>query len=370
MPTAWAGERIRTVRKLFGLTQEALAEGADVSQSLISHVERGLRDATDDLIQAIAAATMTPLSFFDVVPDELPLDSLRFRKLATASRKDTDRASVLFREAFRIASALADTTGYPTPDIPIAQGDLDHDDIEDLADETREALRLAPDGPVPHATRALERAGIPVAPIVFPDVEPSDSPAAVGHYGLSYWAGPRGRALIAFFPGSKPDRDRFTLAHELGHIVLHSLRRTVEDPEKEATRFAAAFLMPRRRAETIFEPRLVLTDYARIKAVWGISIQALIMRSSQLGIIDSQRVRSLFTQLNARGWRKNEPVTVHPEEPLLLWRLLTARYGFNPYRHAVHDLAIPPMILSSLIPKPVLRQTPDPALVRPTLRRT
>ncbi len=358
MATSYAGERIRTARLLFGLTQSDLAEAAQVSQGLISQVEKGHREATDELLDAIATALATPRSFFDVIPEAIPLGSLRFRKNATASQKDTNRATALFAEAFRVLVHLITPVGYPTPAVPRPPAHLTGDEVEGLAEQTREALQLGPEAPIPHVTRALERAGIAVVPITLPSREPAEDAATPGHFGLSYWPGPGEHAAVGYFPGSKADRDRFTLAHELGHIVLHT-HRTAADPEVEANRFASAFLMPRARALDVLDQHLVLSDYARLKSIWGMSIQALIMRGTHVGLIDRARCRSLYIQLSARGWRHNEPVTVHPEEPQLLWRLLVARFGKSPYRRAVDPLAIPAVILRSLAPAPS-RPQPNP----------
>jgi Zn-dependent peptidase ImmA (M78 family) len=242
---------------------------------------------------------------------------------------------------------------YPKPTIPTAEGQVEQEDIERLAAETREALRLGPDGPIPHVTRALERSGIATVPLVLPAETDAETSTVPGHFGMSYWAGPGAYALVGFFPGNKPDRDRFTLGHELGHLVLHTHRRGADDPEEEANRFAGEFLMPAHRAREILTPDLTLKDFARLKAIWGMSIQALIMRALHCGCIDKARHRSLFMQLSARGWRRNEPVVMHPEEPLLTWKLLRAEFGGDsPYASAVDKLGLPPVILRSLIPQP------------------
>jgi len=359
MATVWSGERIKVLRHLFGLTQEALAEMAGVRQPLISEVERGLADATDELLAALARATGAPLSFFDVVPGELPLDTLRFRKNSGTSVRDTERAKALFREAHRVVTDMARRARYPKPTLPTAEGELVEGDIERLAAETREALRLGPDGPIPHVTRALERSGVAAVPLVLPSEDDSETNTTAGHFGMSYWAGPGAHALVGFFPGNTPDRDRFTLGHELGHLVLHTHRRGAADPEDEANRFAGEFLLPTAQAREIFSPELKLMDFARLKAIWGMSIQALIMRALHTGCIDQARHRSLFVQLSARGWRRNEPVVMHPEEPLLTWKLLSKEFGTDsPYAAAVEPLGLPPVILRSLIPQPSAAKVP------------
>lgn len=350
MPTPLAGERIRSLRHLLGLTQEELAKASGLAQSTISEIERDRLAASDDILEAISVSTGTPRTFFDVMPPDVPLGTLRFRKYASARRGETKRVKALFDEAYRITCDLLSEAGYGGPDLPIVTGDVSGDEIEALANETRESLGIGGDGPMRHVTRACERAGIAVVPLTLPGQE--DEPHAIDHFGISYWPSPHEPALIAYFTGGPGDRQRFTLAHELGHLVLHSRRRTVADPEGEAHRFAGALLVPRNRAEEMMRDPVVLTDLARMKATWGVSIQALVMRGAHLGLIDEARKLSLFKQMSARGWRKEEPVPVHHEAPILVRRLLAARYGnTTPDRKIAEVVGIQPLTLGLLAPK-------------------
>ncbi len=353
MLPASPGERIRALRELFGFTQQQLSGMTGLGQSWLSEVETHSRDATSAELKIIADSTGTPLSFFRVESSSIPLDSLRFRKLAGASRTMTRRIHRWYGEGYRVSNGLITEGRYPVADLPfVTQESVTDDEINHLADQTREALRLAPAAPIPHLTRALERAGVAVAPIVPPQIEGDEAPAGGGHFGASYWGGLGASGLIGFFPGTHGDRQRFTIAHEVGHMVLHTFRPRANDPENEANKFASALLVPRSRAVEILSDATTLTDYARIKATWGVSIQALIMRAAALELITDTRTRSLFVQLSAKGWRKEEPVEVGNESPLLLWTLLSRRFGDRPYRAAAEPLAIPPAVLRSFIPTP------------------
>ena len=355
MSSPFAGERLRTAREIFGITQEQLHQQAGTSQSLLSQVERGQKPASGELIREVARALGLPLSFFDVVPDDIPLDSLRFRKQKTASVVTTRRAQALFQEGFRVSRVLVERSHYPRAALPFATGDIGDDDIVQLATSTRDALQLSTDKPIPHLLRAIERAGIPVAPLVLPDPEES-SRSKNQHFGLSHWGGPNEHAFVEYFPGHSGDRDRFTLAHELGHLVLH-LRRRAIDPEREANLFAGELLMPSCRGVETLGMDLTLSDYARVKAVWGVSIQSLIMRSRQLGLITEDRSVSLWKQLNARGWRRQEPVTVQPERPALLAKLRESIFGRRSLHELEEELALPLVLLKSLL-------DPEPARIR------
>lgn len=367
MPTALTGERIRSVRHLFGISQIELADAAGVSQSLISQVENGTREASEELVQAVAQATATPRSFFDIMPPDIPFGTLRFRKLASARQTDTKRVKVFFDEAFRVVSELMESASYPIPHLPVATGDVSLDEIEELAEGTREALQLDTDDPIKHLTRACERAGIAIVPITLPNAD-DDENETIGHFGVSCWPSRDEPALIGYFSGGPGDRHRYTIAHELAHLVLHANRRVIKDPETEANLFAGALLIPESRAREIFSAPVTLSDLWTLKARWGVSGQALIMRGAKLGLIDERRKVSLFKQLSARGWRKTEPVTVHREEPTLVWRLLGHRFG-EPvlYPRIADSLGLQAVILRSLAPPPTASPRP---LRRPSLARS
>lgn len=337
-----------------GLTQGELAAAAGVSQPLISSMQQGTRAVTEDVLHRIARATGTPMSFFDVDPADLPTDTLLFRKKARAAAKEVSRVEATVREAYRVAAALLVQTKVRRARLPRAEGELDAEAIETLAAQTRDALGVARDGVIGHVTRTCERAGIPVVPLVLVDAKGHGEEIVVGHSGVSCWRGPDEPYLISYFSAGSGDRQRFTAAHELGHLILHPARRTAvaqAQAELEAHRFAGAFLLPRERAEEALRGGFTLRDLAQLKKRWGISMQALIQRAHDLDFIDSDRKESLYKQLSARGWRTHEPVTVHPEQPALLRAMLTRRYGSPPpVLQAAEDLGIHPVLMRSLAP--------------------
>jgi Zn-dependent peptidase ImmA (M78 family)/transcriptional regulator with XRE-family HTH domain len=334
---------------LLGLTQSELALAAGVSQALISQIEGGRRPVTDDLLESIAAATQTPKSFFSVEPADVPEGSLRFRKYATTRLSETHRIEELTKEAWRVFAQLMRDLDYPLPSLP-AYTEHDAVDVEGAAAEVRRGLGLDQDRPISHLTRVVEHHGIAVIPIMLPSLDPEVG-EGIGHFGVSCWPSRLDYAVIGVFAGSG-DRERFTVAHELGHMVLHSRRRSVKDPEEEANHFAGALLLPQARMiEAFAGAPPTLMELARLKARWGVSIQALIMRGSHLGLIDAARKTSLFKQLSARRWRMNEPVVVQREESLLPWKLLERSHGTSPYTTAAHRLGVAPMILRGWAPK-------------------
>ncbi len=355
MSSIQAGERVRTLRLLLGLTQTELAEAIPFSQSLLSQVESGVKVASEEFVEAVAYATGAPSSFFEVPPPNLPEGTLRWRKLAGARHTDSKRLEILVQEGWRLATDLLSSSHLAPPDLPVCtsgSAEIQASEIEELADSTRDALGVGPDGPIPHVTRILERSRIAIAPLVLPESVSTtevDDAKNVGHFGASLWPLPDDYAFVGYFPADQGDRQRFTLAHELGHLVLHSKRRNVRDAEGEAHRFAGAFLFPAGRALEAFSAPPTLSDLAQLKARWGVSMQAQIMRASHLGLIDEHRRTSLFKQLSARGWRKKEPVEVHVEYPALLGVLAQRATGAQSASAQAKRLALPPLLLRSLL---------------------
>src|SRR5262249_7964149 len=134
MLTTAPGERVRTLRELLGLTQVKLAKIAGVAQSWLSDVETGNREADQKQLGLIAAATGTPVSFFYAQPTVVPLDSLRFRRLASASKITRRRIHAFYAESYRVTEELIRYSQYPPATLPYAsEQQLRTTDIEYFA---------------------------------------------------------------------------------------------------------------------------------------------------------------------------------------------------------------------------------------------
>jgi Zn-dependent peptidase ImmA (M78 family) len=124
------------------------------------------------------------------------------------------------------------------------------------------------------------------------------------------------------------DRRRFSVAHELGHLVLHQVPEgSPHALERQADLFAEAFLLPAAAMREALAPPITLTTLADLKARWGVSLQALIRRARTLEIIPHSHYQALSAQLGARGWRTQEPIAVPVERPRALRQLAELLYG-------------------------------------------
>ena len=314
------GERVRLAREYLAMTQKHLAEAAEVTQSAISQIEKG-GPVSDETLRRIGQATGYSKEFFRRGPlPALPELSLRYRKRATSRVSDSRRLRAHCRQGLELVTELEQQAELPTVTIKPTHDEVDDEQIEKLAVSVRQQLGIGADDPVPNLMRAVERSGV----IVFGGAVDFNK-----HDAASAWPSyPFGRPIVCYARGKPGDRQRLSIAHEIGHLVLHQMR-SVDDAraEAEAFRFGAALLIPSQAAAEAIEPPVTLRSLAWAKSKWGISIQALIRRGYDLRIIDSRRYQSLMKQLSARGWRKEEPVEVPAEQPALLPKMLEVVYG-------------------------------------------
>ncbi len=114
----------------------------------------------------------------------------------------------------------------------------------------------------------------------------------------------KGEALIGLNSKEAVTRQRFTIAHELGHLFLHHTQKAFVDylehrnpsdkplrniKEKEADRYAAAILMPKTNMEKDFR-KIVKGDFStkHLKVLakkYGVSEQAMNFRLINLKLI-------------------------------------------------------------------------------------
>lgn len=336
------GERVRLVREYLSMTQQGLAKAAHVTQPAISQIEKG-GPVADETLRAIAAATGYDAEFFrrGALPD-LPELSLRYRKRASSRRSDDKRVRAHCRQGIELIDQLEQQAQLPPVALDPTRGDIDDDDIEALAVSIRHQLGIGPDDPVPNVMRAIERGGV----VVFGASVNLDK-----HDAVSVWPNfPIGRPVVCYTRGWPGDRQRLSIAHEVGHLVLHQTRTVeAERAETEAFRFGAAFLIPKEAAIEAIEAPVTLRSLAWAKSKWGISIAALVRRGHDLRIIDTRRYQSLMKQLSARGWRKKEPVDVPVEQPALLPKMLRLAYGTDRPAAVAASTGLSPLAIRDLV---------------------
>jgi Zn-dependent peptidase ImmA (M78 family)/transcriptional regulator with XRE-family HTH domain len=317
-----------TAREAAGMTQKELSAHLNISQPLVGQWETRLALPSQEHIDAMSRVLGMRSEFFFVDrPRRLAsMSDFYHRSFSRAKRSDVKathaRCSVIDLQIDRLLELCA----LPPDPIPFISPDNHAGDVDHVAAMARVAMAIDA-GPIPDLVSVIEACGGIVIDRAL-EVEDIDA--------LCRWV--PGLPKLFFINGSKPtDRIRFSLAHELGHTIMHFDRDI--DPkiaDNQANTFASAFLMPSRDIRRDFRPMMAIEDFAAMKRKWRVSMQSLIMRAHTLHAIDDTRYTSLFTQLSRRGWRKTEPVTISGETPHAFARLLQAHLEAG---YTIPDLA-------------------------------
>lgn len=335
---ALKGQRLLTLQHIVGLTQTELADRLGVTQGLLSRVIRRSRPLSEALALSAATEFGVPLTFFSVQTDPADNGPVTFRKNSKVRAKDEARVIAYYTEAARLFRSVSEASGYTEAVFPSEE---ELDDPEAVAMSIRRSLGLSDDEPVVNATRTLERLGVGVVDQL------DDSGFDTGHTGISRPSTATRRPLVALTADVPGAVKRLTLLHEYFHILADRsldapITSTRSPEERKAFHFAGAFLLPERVARKRISESLNLHGYLPIKADYGLSVAAILKRGHSLGLITSDRYRSLSIQLSSAGWRTSEPVEVADERPALLKQAINRVYGQSSVARASRSLGMSP----------------------------
>jgi Zn-dependent peptidase ImmA (M78 family)/DNA-binding XRE family transcriptional regulator len=300
------GEVLTTARRARGLTQHQLATIAGVEQATLSRYENGMREPDEEKIRALAEALGLTPRFFEHAGrarGAMAVDAhMRRRQTAKPTVWKQLEAKL---NLYRMHSSMMFEEISIRAEHHIPTFDPLDTRPADAARLVRMQWRM-PIGPVRSLTQWLESAGCLV-------IEQDFGTARVD--GLSQWVD--GQAVIFINSDVPTDRKRLTLAHELGHLVLHS-EEVVENVEEQANQFAAEFLMP----IEVIRPHLRNLRVDRLiglKREWGVSMAALVERAFHEGLLKKEQRTSFYKMFSAKGWRTREPISeeLPPEHPTL-----------------------------------------------------
>ncbi len=317
------GQRLKLARAASGLSLRELEVAIDnlVTAQAIGKYERNESMPSSRVLRALAGALRVSEDYL-LSTDDMVLDGVEFRKKEMASKREEafveGQTLHLLERYLTVEAALGlpsvvwdRPVEAPYPIMAVA-------DAENAARAIRTYWSLGID-PIPNLAELLEERGIKILSVGLSDID-----------GLTAKVRRKDGELIPVMvikEGEWSERKRFTLAHELGHMLMDT--RPGVNPEKAAHRFAGAFLMP---AEALWREigkkrtMISMGEFLRLKELFGASFQAITYRCHDLGIIDAPVYRRLFQIFNDRGWRKppfEEPGALDPslERPRRMERL-------------------------------------------------
>lgn len=316
-------ERLVRARKAAGLSMSALAKQVGVSANAIKKYEHGDNMPSSANLLALAKALDVRTEYF-FRPVKVELEGVEYRKRASTPQKVLDQINGdVMDQAERWAELLDlyPDSVKPVPSFSLPEGLPDHvissDDIEAIADFVRSSWDLGLN-PIHDMIDTLETKGVM---IISTDVE-----AKKKFDGL---AGTIGVTPVVVVSAHQPgDRQRFTLAHELGHLVLHGRLPVDMDEEKSCNQFAGAFLFPKQAVLQHMGPNrraLEPQELYMLKHEFGLSMMAALVRAGQCGVISDSLKTQYFMRFSKLGWRTEEPGEPYPIEQTYLFKQLVYR---------------------------------------------
>lgn len=327
------GELLRLARQYRRFTQREFARELRVEPSTVSRVENGVVDRSPGFADRAVEILRFPAEFFEqhdpVYGLPLSVHPSMWRKKASVSQHDIDKAIAELNIRMMHLRRLIRAADYE-PALPIPSLDVEayKGDIETIATLVRRTW-LMPAGPIDNLTPWVERAGCFVIHVDLPD-------AAMD--GVTLRA-PDMPPCIFLNRGAPADRMRFSLAHELAHLIMHQLPSL--HMEQEANAFAGAFLAPAADIRPYFSrSRIDLALLANLKPEWRMAMAALLYRAKQLGFVNDNQARYLWQQFNIFKIRLREPPELDfpAEQPTLMPRLISLH--LEQLGYSVAELAV------------------------------
>lgn len=327
-PRGFNPNMLELARNRAHLTQTALAAAVDLPQGVISRFENALATPAPDQLDRLAQALGVEVTFFQRPRTEQFWGaSVMYRLQRKAKVIDLlQLVAEMQTRAMHLRDMQKSVTVTPRFSIPAL---AEHTPPGVAAKLTRESWLVRP-GPIPNVTALVEAAGVFVIELSSP----------IAQFDGAVYRAPDLPTVIFVCDGQPGDRRRFTLAHEVGHLVQHGTADL--DDNDEANEFAAEFLMPAIDARRAIGLRPDLYRLLDVKRKWGVSVQFLIVRAATLGLITARQKVSMFQRVNALGWRTNEPHPVSPETVTLAPRVVATmreelKYTDEELARALHE---------------------------------
>jgi Zn-dependent peptidase ImmA (M78 family)/transcriptional regulator with XRE-family HTH domain len=344
------GTNLRLARLFHDLSLTDLGEQVGVSKQFLSRVETGAETASSPLQSALAdALEVLPDFFYSIDSNPIVDEQCHFRRQLTTKVALRQVARARGEMLKRLVGVLDEHVDLP----PYQVGEADPESpeaIEHAAEKFRALFGLGL-GPLSNVTRIAENAGTVVMRVrgLAPEID-----------AVSFATK---RPVIALNgDGRSACRERFGVAHELGHFSLHIGVLTGDRlTETQANRFASALLLPRSTFSkecslALRGTRLNWSGLSELKLRWGVSKAAIIFRGRQLGVFSDDQARSGYMGLNRHGeaLKESEDHLIANEEPEVIaesLKVMQDHFGV-PQAAVAREMHVQPRLLQTLLQSP------------------
>lgn len=302
--------RLTQARARLGMSKADLAAEVGVSAAAIGQYEAGVNSPRLDVLERLAQTLRVDPGFFSVGRPLAGLDTVNahFRSLRSARVSDRQKALAMAALLWELTFTLERYVKLPEVSLPKAGAGM-------TPSEAAVALRRhwgLPDGPIKHLVATAESNGVVVV------VRPIGEIDAVDAFSVVIVD----RPIIITTPRRSENvfRHRFSIAHEIGHLLLH--KDSFEHNagiEREADDFAAAFLTPAASMDALLPTRLDLANLERLGRMWGVSPHSLVRRMVERGRTTESSARRAYQRLAMAHDPSTDPTSAYPGEvPTLL----------------------------------------------------
>jgi Zn-dependent peptidase ImmA (M78 family) len=285
---------IALARLAAGLTQSECAKKIGISQAKLSKLEDGLTNAIEEsALRKLSDISGYPLEFFSQRGGRVSLGEGFFRRRTDVPARIFKRMEALINIKRMEVSKLLRKVDLESKERPSWSVEEFQNGAREIARHLRHFWNVAA-GPIKDLVGIVEDAGCIVEFFDFgtPKVD-----------GLTVYCD-EGTPMILLNQMVSYVRQRATLSHELGHVIMH--RMPSGSMDEEAFDFASEFMMPELEIRSSFFP-LNLDRLVRLKMKWRVSMQWILRWANKLGAVSNSYYRALMMKISQQGWRKIEP---------------------------------------------------------------
>lgn len=320
-------ENLRTVRTARSLSVQDLSSSSGIPKSAIYRMEKGERSPSQEELSQLCVS-LNCLESTLMVPMPPSGGFKHFRAYKSISARALDAFEACVTIIVKFISTLFEMLALDCVRLPQWGTGPDGKSPQDIAKSFRKFCKINLYAPIPNVLKIVESFGVICVPMDLAHVKID---------GLSTFIGET--PIIFFDSMASGDRLRFTIAHEVGHLIMHREQPPNDLTEKEANAFAAEWLMP----EESIRPQLVnltIPKLLELKGFWQTSMAALLNRAGTngLSVISKSHSDLLWRIISSNGWRRREPLALSVEEPRLLNYII--EYLCSALKCTLNDLAV------------------------------
>jgi Zn-dependent peptidase ImmA (M78 family)/DNA-binding XRE family transcriptional regulator len=318
------GVRLKLARRMAGMSLQELSDNLSnlVTKQALSKYEQGLINPSNEVLLALAKSLNVKPDFF-LKKDVLEVTDISFRKKSTLPKKIEESIIEKARDYVERFFELENILGInPVFNNPIKDLIVQNkQDAENAAKILRKEWNLG-HNPIANLVEMLELKGVKL--LLIDEVDEID--------GISFFTSDLIPVLIVNTRSKSVERIRFTIIHELAHLLLSFYKEIEYDNksiEKLCHHFASTFIIPSVKLTEMIGGKhrsyIAINELITIKEYFGISIRAIVHRLEGLGVISQSYYQRWMIYMSKTYGQKNEPGTYIGEEKLSVFERLINR---------------------------------------------